>query len=172
MYMVIVRLNIILAFIFVIGCQSGSDPLGNPLREAQKEEYSDTIAPYLDGLRRSNIRKLRRGNAESGEKKSWYNNPDFHDNRNAWRDSFKKKLKSFSHKWVRTSFLPLRSEPSIYSEIKGQLFQGDRVWVQSIINNWARLKSGAYVPLSSLSSFPPEYGNIGEDLFFEENLRD
>lgn len=87
-----------------------------------------------------------------------------------WQKAFRRRLDAYSKRWVRYPFLPLRISPSLKAKVTGQLLQGDLVWVQSITNNWARLKSGVYVPLESLSPFPPALGGIGDGFLMEEPL--
>lgn len=100
----------------------------------------------------------------------WNYKPKGDSRSKVWQKTFKRRLSSYSKRWVRYPFLPLRVSPSLQAKVTGRLEQGDLVWVQSIRNNWARLKSGAYVPLESLSPFPPTLGGIGEGFLMEEPL--
>ena len=169
-------IRILLLFIIsTISCQS------RQLEQLELESWDDEPLVSLEGNSRrlavpflhSNGRRKLRSFELDASANSLQEFGTYRPRKNrskVWQKAFKRRLDAYSKRWVRYPFLPLRVSPSLKAKVTGQLLQGDLVWVQSIRDNWARLKSGVYVPLESLSPFPPALGGIGDGFLMEEPL--
>ncbi|NRA43738.1 MAG: hypothetical protein HRU09_02150 [Oligoflexales bacterium] len=166
-------LTMILAIIVVSACRFEQEELESweePLFELECRPQRVTL-PFDEKLSRTQpFKKFEPGRQKKTLKEYWNYKPKDESRSKVWQKAFKRRLDAYSKRWVRYPFLPLRVSPSMKAKVTGQLLQGDLVWVQSISDNWARLKSGVYVPIESLSPFPPGLGGIGDGFLMEEPL--
>ena len=100
--------------------------------------------------------KSKKPLSKDEKKLYWKKSPGSESESKVWKKNLKQRLQAFSRRWVLPPQLPMHRKPSRRSEVVGQLLQGDIVWVQSISENWARLRSGAWVPAKNLSTVPPD----------------
>lgn len=73
---------------------------------------------------------------------------------NVWHRLFEKRLAYHNQRWIKPESAVVRALPSENSKIVGELRRGDLVLVESVSDNWARLRSGAYIRLKELSNHP------------------
>ena len=146
------------------------EPWDEPLLDLDDRSQRIAVPFYNQVNKPSKFRKFESPLEGNDSKDYWNYRPKDNSRSKVWHRAFKRRLDAYSKRWVRYPFLPLRVSPSLKAKVTGQLLQGDLVWVQSIADNWARLKSGVYVPIESLSPFPPALGGIGDGFLMEEPL--
>ena len=73
-----------------------------------------------------------------------------------WVRSLKRHIEQFSRRWVSKAQLRVREDPRDGAKEIGVLKKGDPVWVLSLKEGWARLRTGGFVRADSLGQAPPD----------------
>ena len=162
-----------LSILSILGCTgTKNEPLAEPLL---REDFAEDLTLSDDNvdlpLGIKNSWDQNQDLSEQEKKKYWDISPSRSGKSRLWQKATRDRLRIFSRRWVLPKFQPAYRKPSVRSEVVSHLIQGDEVWVQSIHETWARLRSGAWVPVRKLSSFPP--GGITQpwqDVTEEEDL--